>query len=111
MAFKPFTKIRLVSDGDLTTKNINAMQDNIAKALGQILGKDTLDVAYLQNVSLSVGLNKVPHTLGRSLQGYYTVRSHGNFPLFYDTQDTNPSPNLLLYLMSATAVTVDLIVF
>lgn len=112
MAFSPFRKIRLVSEDDLSTKNINTMQDNIASSLIQLLGKDQLDSTVLKNIVLKAGvINKVSHTLGRDISGYIPVRSHGGFPLIYDLQDTNPSPNLLLYLASATDITIDLLVF
>lgn len=111
MSFKPFTKIRLASDADLTTKNINAFQDNVAQALSQLLGNDVLDSQVIKNINLQPGLNKVSHMLGRHINGYIPVRCHGGFPLIYDVQDTNPSPHLLLYIMSATNITLDLLVF
>jgi len=112
MAFKPFKKIRLIDDADLTPKNINLLQDNVAEAVSQVLGKDALDTTMVTNVSLVAGsVNKIAHNLGRKLNGYLVVRCHGGFPMIYDVQDTNPSPHLLLYLMSATNITVDLLVF
>lgn len=112
MAFKPFRKIRLVNENDLTAKNINTFQDNVSAALSQILGKDQLDSTVLKNVVLKAGItNKVPHTLGRPIDGYITIRCHGGFPWIYDMQDQNNAPELLLYLVSATNITVDLLVF
>lgn len=112
MSFIPFKKIRLVNEDDLTTKNINTFQDNVSAALSQILGKDQLDSTIVKDVVLLPGVvNKVPHMLGRQLTGYVVVRCHGGFPVIYDVQDTNKTPHLLLYLMSATNITVDLLVF
>lgn len=112
MAFLQFQKIRLNSADDLTPKNINALQDNIAAALSQLLGKDTLDSSVVKGVALKAGvINKVPHLLGRLLNGYIVTRSHGGAPLVWDVQDENPSPHLLLYLKSATDITVDLLVY
>ena len=88
------------------------MQDNIASALGQLLGKDALDVSLLKNVKLISGVtNMVPHGLGRVLDGWIVVRNHGGYAILTDLQDTNPSPDLLLYLTTPATVTVDLLVF
>ena len=110
MAFKPFSKIRVSSADDITVKNINAFQDNVARCLGQLLGKDTLDQSIVKGVLLLPGSNAVSHTLGRNYQGYVCTRSYGGFPLFYEAA-SQPSPNLLVYLMSATTCTVDLLFF
>lgn len=112
MAFKPFRKIRVAPDATITAKNINDVQDNISFALNQVLGKDALDCTILKNVTLLPGItNMVPHMLGRVLDGWYVVRNHGNYSFIVDQQDTNPSPDLLLYLTSPAQVTVDLLVF
>lgn len=111
MAFTPFRKTRIVSDSDVTERNINTFQDNVAAAFAQLLGKDALDSTIVKDVKLTAGLNRVPHLLGRPLAGYIVIRSHGGFPWIYDQQDTNTSPQLLLDLVSATDVTVDLLCF
>lgn len=113
MAFNSFKQIRVPPGSTPTSKQINDLQTNIAASIGQVLGKDQLDSTVITNISLLPApmINKVSHTLGRNLTGYIVVRCHGGFPLIYDVQDTNPSPSLLLYLMSATAITVDMLVF
>ncbi len=112
MAFRPFKKIQVASTEEITTKHINAVQDNIAQALGQLLGKDALDLSLLTNQVLSPNtINKIAHKLGRRLTGWMVVRNHGGYAILTDHQDTNPAPELLLYLSSPTLVTVDLLVF
>jgi hypothetical protein len=112
MAFQQFKKVRAAGPEDISTKNINLIQDNIASSINQLVGKDNLDKIIIKNVSLQPKIiNKVPHLLGRTLQGWTIVRTHGSYPLIYDVQDQNNSPQLFLYLMSATSVSVDLEVF
>lgn len=112
MSFKPFRKIRIVAASDVDAKNINTMQDNIADALSQVLGKDNLDATVLRGVALSPGLNQVPHRLGRNWTGFTVTRSYGSSYFINDAPtSSNLAPALLLPLMSATAVVVDLEVF
>ena len=99
MAFKQYRKIRVPPDGEVTSKHINDVQDNVGEAIGQLLGKDALDVVLLKGIKLEPGItNKVSHTLGRTLDGWMVVRNHGGYAILTDLQDTNPSPDLLLYL-------------
>lgn len=112
MAFKPFRKVKVPPDEPVTEKHINTVQDNVAEALGQLLGKDALDSKLLKDITLLPGItNKVSHGLGRKLQGYIVVRNHGGYAVLTDQQDTNPSTNLLLYLTTPALVKVDLLVF
>lgn len=112
MAFSAFRKIRVGEGEEIGSKHINAVQDNVSTALAQITGKDALDLTLLPNVVLKAGVvNRVAHKLGRRLAGWWIVRTHGSHPFVYDVQDTNPAPELQLALMSATPVTVDLLVF
>lgn len=112
MAFSPFKKIRVPPNTNITDKQINAVQDNISFAVSQVLGKDQLDSILITNVVLVPGIvNKVSHTLGRSLNGWYVVRNHGQSVPIIDQQDTNKAANLLLYLTVPTKCMVDLIVF
>lgn len=112
MAFKPFKHINVTQSEDITTKTINNFQDNVSAALGQLLGKDALDVTLLTNIVLLPNtINKVPHKLGRRLSGWIVVRNHGSYAVLTDMQDINKAPELLLWLSTPTTVTVDLIVF
>lgn len=112
MAFNPFRKIRVSPDQEITSKHINDVQDNVAVALGQVLGKDCLDLKLLKNVILLPGItNMVDHGLGRVLDGWMVVRNHGGYAILTDLQDTNQSQHLLLYLTTPATVMVDLLVF
>jgi len=112
MAFHPFKKKKVSLGETPTADDFNTAQDYIESALAQLLGKDTLDQVLIKNVLLLPGIiNKVPHKLGRVLNGYTPVRNHGGYAILTDLQDTNPSPHLLLYLTTPVQVTVDLLVF
>ena len=111
MAFKPFKKIKVPPDEEITSKHINAVQDNVSQAIGQLLGKDVLDLKLLKNVTLLPGIiNKVSHGLGRKIDGWLPV-GNGGYAFITDKQDSNKSPELLLYLTTPALVTVNLIVF
>lgn len=112
MAFKPFRTLRVGPNEEVTPKVVNDLQANIGAALAQLLGKDPLDLQILPNVALSPGVtNMVPHKLGRNLQGWWIIRTHGSYNMVGDMQDNNPSPHLLLYLVTPAPVTVDILVF
>ncbi len=112
MSFKPFKQIKVPPNSEITEKQINAVQSNIAEALAQILGKDQLDSKILQNIQLNPGvINKVAHGLNRNLNGWIVIRNHGGYSLLTDMQDNNQSPHLLLYLTTPVFVMVDLLVF
>lgn len=112
MSFNPFRKIRVAVGSPITDKQINAVQDNIEIALKPLLNRDQLDSNIIKNISLVPGIvNKVPHTLGRVLQGWIIIRNHGINTAVVDLQDTNTSQHLLLNLAVSEACVVDLLVF
>lgn len=111
MAFHPFRQIRVPPNETPTDKNINDMQNNIAAAINQLLGKDQLDSTLIKNIQLQPGLNKVPHTLGRPISGWQVVRPRQGYAWLYEDAINNPSPKLLIYIYSAAACTIDLLVF
>lgn len=89
---------------------LNQVQDNIQRALAPLLGNQVLLGVLLAGIVLKAGVNSVNHTLGRKLTGWTIVRQRAEAQL-WDTQDSNPTPNLTLSLNSTAAVTVDLYVF
>jgi hypothetical protein len=117
MAFKPFVRIRLGPDDEVTSKHINHVQDNINDAFSQLTGNDDLDGTVLKNVKLvPSGINYVNHGLGRTLQGWQIVRTHGSgiaFPQVWDQQDLNTSQGKKqqLYLMAMATGSFDIRVF
>jgi len=97
---------------------LNMVQDNISKVLNPVLKNPILDGQILTKISLVVGLNVIPHGLGRTLVGWYFVRVRfGTYQQnyvwngVYDLQDSNPTPQLNLQLMSVAPVVVDIAVF
>lgn len=112
MSFKNFREIRFAPNSPITEKHINDVQRNIFTCLSQITNKDQLDSALIKNVVLLPGINNiVNHTLGRTLQGWHVVRTHGSYNMVYDNQDNNPAQNLTLWLLTPVQILVDLIVF
>jgi|ERR1041385_4322314 hypothetical protein len=116
MAFRPFVRIRLGPKEEVTAKHINLLQDNVADALKQITGKDTLDATLLTGVALvPSGINYVDHGLGRPLQGWCIARTHGTgtYVQVWDVQDANSQANRRsqLYLMASATGTFDIEVF
>ena len=112
MSFHPFRKIRVPPGSNPTAKQINDMQDNIGHAVGQITGKDVLDITLLKDITLLPGIvNKVPHTLGRNIQGFIPISNQGYTIGIESVQDSNPSPDLFIYLTAPAQMTVNILVF
>lgn len=86
------------------------MQTSWAKALNPLLSTPSNKAVLLKSVSLVSGSNTINHTLGRTLQGWKIVRQRAAGS-FFDTQDSNPMPELTLLLTSSATVVVDLEVF
>lgn len=91
-------------------EELNLLQTTWAKQLDPLLRLPLNQSLLLKNVPLAVGANVVNHLLGRKLQGWTVVRLRAAAAI-YDTQDSNPIPNLTLNLSSSAAVVVDLLVF
>lgn len=86
------------------------MQNSWATELNPLLTNTSLKSIILPNVVLVTGSNMVNHRLGRKLQGWRIIRQR-SAASFYDTQDSNQSPQLTLVLVSSTSVSIDLEVF
>lgn len=113
MPFKKFKKLFL-NTGDEVSKPgdllrvINQLQGNIENSIGSLVSLTQNDSAILQKVSLVAGqVNIVNHTLNRPLIKWCPVRVRGECKL-WDTQDSNPSPHLTVWLWTDTDVVVDL---
>ena len=114
MAFRPFIRVRLGPDEEPTAKHINLVQDNVATALGQVLGRDDLDGTVLTKVRLvPSGINYVSHKLGRPLKGWNVTSTHGTgtYIQVWDVQDSSTTPQSQLYLMASATGVFDLRVF
>lgn len=103
---------------NITTLNTFISDDNSLMLLQKqwipqlngLLRNPSLQSTILQKVSLHAGPNTINHLLSRNLQGWRIVRQRAQASI-YDTQDSNPSPNLTLILVSSATVEVDIEVF
>lgn len=86
------------------------MAQQWASQLDPIVANPTTNPGLLKNVSLIAGTTVVNHLLGRALQGWKLTRQRAAASI-YDQQDTNPTPQLTLVLVSSAPVVVDLEVF
>jgi len=88
----------------------SALQSTWAAALDPLLQNPATKGSVLSSVPLTTGANVVNHKLGRKLQGWSIVRQRSAGTV-YDTQDTNPRPELSLALVASANMLVDLYVF
>ncbi len=86
------------------------MQTAWATQLDPLLSNPCLQSIILKNVALINGTTVINHKLSRKLQGWKLVRIRAAATI-YDSQDTNPSPDLTLRLVSNAAVICDIEVF
>lgn len=93
------------------SKDMSLLQTNWASALNPVIDNPITKGIQLKNVTLVTGANVINHLLGRKLQGWIVVRSHGSAATIYDTQDNNQIPNLTLQLNSSAGVLVDIYVY
>ena len=91
-------------------KDLGLMQTGWAQQLNPVIQNPLTQGILLKNVPLVSGANVINHLLGRKLQGWIVTRIQGAFTL-YDTQSSNPMPELTLQLVSSAASQVDLYVF
>lgn len=85
-------------------------QTQLQKVMQPVLDNAINFGTRLSNVVLASGLNVVPTTLNRNLQGWFIIRQRAEANI-WDTQDSNSDQSQSLYLNASTAVTVDLWVF
>ena len=81
-----------------------------ATQLDPVINSPTATPVLLPNVSLASGTNTINHRLGRKLVGWQISRIRASATV-YDTQDSNPIPDLTLQLVASAAVVVDLLVW
>ena len=86
------------------------MQNQWATYLDPLLANPANKSLLLKNVNLTACANSVNHLLARKLQGWKIVRQRAAAQV-YDTQDSNPIPQLTLTLIASAPVVVDLEVF
>lgn len=86
------------------------LQTKWKSILDSFVSNPSLNSNILMAQSLVEGSNTINHGLGRKLIGWRMIRVRSS-ATFYDTQDSNPRPQLTLLLTSSEAVVVDLEVF
>lgn len=89
---------------------LDLMQTKWAQELNPVIANPILQNNILKNISLVSGANVVNHKLGRNLVGWQIIRQR-SAASFFDTQDTNQTPELTLNLNASAPVIVDLVVF
>ena len=112
--FKAFKKL-FITKNDIEESTdllriINQLQSNIETSLAPLTSNIQNDSTLLTNISLTTGLNKINHLLNRQLSGWKIIRQRGAASI-YDTQDSNLSPQLTLWLNTSANVIVDIEVF
>lgn len=78
--------------------------------LNPIVANPITQGRLINGVKVTTGTNVINHGLGEKLQGYIVVMNNANVT-FYDTQQTNPRPDLTLNLVASGAATISLYVF
>lgn len=91
-------------------RNINQLQSNILTQLNAIVKNPLINGNILTEQALLTGSNTLNHGLNRTIQGWFIVRLRSSASIF-DTQDSNPTPNLTLLLTSSANVVADVFVF
>lgn len=89
---------------------LDQMQVNWATIIEPVISNPANNSLILPNISLAAGSNTVNHLLGRKLSGWKTTRVRASVTL-YDTQDTNPTPQLTLVLVASAPAVIDLEVY
>lgn len=112
MSFNKFIKLKLVNK---TTEGIVdlliKLQDSLERSLQFFVDKPQLDSKLLTNITITQGVNQIPHTLGHRLLGWQIIRQRNSYGIFFDLQDISAAPNTYLYLMASDPCVVDILVF
>ena len=89
---------------------LSLIQTKWASVLNILLGNPSLQNIILPNVAVINGQTVINHLLGKKLQGWRIVGLNAAATI-YDSQSTNPHPELTLILNSNAAATLQLEVF
>jgi len=102
-----FQKTRKVQTDNQT---LSLIQDNFSKTIDDLGNVPVVNSLILPNVSLSAGLNMVPHKLGRPWIGALVVAQTGPASIGFD-QAQNQNKALTLPAVASGDCTVTLLVF
>ncbi len=86
------------------------MQTRWKAEIDPALANPLLKGRLVMNLELSTGVNVINHLLGRKLTGWVLVGINAGV-VVYDSQATNPNPQLTLQLVAPSPVTVSLWLF
>lgn len=81
-----------------------------AATLNPVLSNPVVSGSTLSGLVLVTGANVINHFLGRKLQGYAVVMNSAAVT-YYDSQLTNPKPELTLILNASGPATVSIYVY
>lgn len=91
-------------------QDLMLLQNRWSSVLNPFLINPVNAPVVIRKVMLAIGTNNVNHLLGKPLAGWSIVRQRAAASI-YDTQDTNPTPEVTLTLVSSAACSVDIQVF
>jgi hypothetical protein len=93
-------------------QNFQLMQNRWGSILNPIVTRSQNQSIILKKIQLFAASNPniINHLLQQPLQGWKIVRQRAAASI-YDSQDTNSSPQLTLYLQTSADVLIDLEVF
>lgn len=88
-------------------KELMLLQTDWISKLNPLLANPSNNRSILSNIALTTGSNTINHLLGHTLQGWNIIRRNGPATI-YDTQASNPRPELTLVLVASAPVTVSI---
>jgi len=90
--------------------DLSKVQRDLVRTLNPVFSTPILGGNLLTNQSLVTGLNTINHGLGRNLNGWIPVRIRAA-ATFFDSQESNKTPQLTLDLNSSANCVADIYVF
>lgn len=91
-------------------KELMLLQTDWISKLNPLLANPSNNSSILNDIALVTGTNTINHLLGHKLQGWSIIRRNGTATI-YDTQASNPMPELTLVLVASAPITISLEVF
>lgn len=89
------------------SRELNQFQSNVATVLNPILKNAISSGVILEGIDLISGTTSIPHTLGRTQQGWFLTDIDGAATVYRSSAFNNTT----LVLTSSAAVTVNIYVF
>jgi len=92
------------------SRELNQFQQQVISAVDPVLENPIVNGRLIESITITSGINRIDHGLGRTLVGWIVVRN-GASVTFYDNQSTNSTPDRTLVLTASGAATISLYVF